>query len=103
MSRKICRLEEGTIFSHWKIDYLLENLPRKNHENVVYKKLKHLDDVIFRLLVYGVRVFLYKVGSFVTQNKIFVSAITVFKNEGVPNDTSESAFQFIVRNSCTEG
>ena len=43
--------------------------------------------------------FLYKVFFFVTQ-KLGVSAITVFENEGVPNDASESAFQFIVRNSC---
>ena len=58
----------GTICSHWNTDYLLENLSRKNHENVVYQKLKHLDDVIFRVLVFGVRVFLYKVWFFVTQN-----------------------------------
>ena len=38
------------------IPYLLENLSRKNHENVVYKKLKHLDDVIFRVLVFRVSV-----------------------------------------------
>ena len=50
MSKEICRLEEGTISSHWNTDYLLENLSRKNHENVVYQKLKHLDDVISEYL-----------------------------------------------------
>ena len=44
--------------------------------------------------------FLYKVCFFVTQNKKFVSVITVFENERVPNDTSASDFQFIVRNIC---
>ena len=29
--------------------------------------------------------------------------ITVFEHEGVANDTSESAFQFSVRNSCIKG
>ena len=61
MSKEICRLEEGHNFSHWNTDYLLENLSSKNNENVVYQKLKHLHDVIFRVLVFGVRVFLYKV------------------------------------------
>ena len=28
--------------------------PRRNHENCVYQKLKHLDDVIFRALVFRV-------------------------------------------------
>ena len=28
---------------------------------------------------------------------------SVFEHEGVPNHTSESAFQFIVRNSCIKG
>ena len=46
---------------NWNTDYLLEDLSRKNHENCVYQKLKHLDDVIFRELVFGVGVFLYKV------------------------------------------
>ena len=42
-------------------------------------------------------VYLQKICFFVT----FVSAVTVnvFENEGVPNNTTESAFQFIVRNS----
>ena len=38
-----------------------KTFPAKKHENVVYQKLKHLDDVIFKVLVFGVRVFLYKV------------------------------------------
>ena len=33
---------------------------RKNHENVVYQKLKHLHDVIFRVLIFGVRAFLHQ-------------------------------------------
>ena len=34
---------------------------------------------------------------------IFVSTVTVFENEGVPNYTCESAFQFLTRNSCIKG
>ena len=67
MSKEICLLEEGhNLFS---LEYRLSagNLSRKNHENVVYQKLKHLDDVIFRVLVFGVRVFLYKVWFFFFQ------------------------------------
>ena len=47
--------------------------------------------------------FLQKLCFFVTINYIFVSAVAVFENEGVSNDTSESAFQFIVRNGCIKG
>ena len=47
--------------------------------------------------------FLHKICFFVTPNKIFVSVVTVFENEGVPNNTSESAFQFILRNNCIKG
>ena len=53
--------KRDTMCSHWDADYLLENLSRKHHENVVYQKLKHLDDAIFRVLVFGVRVFLHKI------------------------------------------
>ena len=60
--------KRGTIGSHWSAEYLLENLSGKNHENIVYQKLKHPDDVIFRVLAFGVRVFLHKVCFFVTQN-----------------------------------
>ena len=38
-----------------------------------------------------------------TENQIFVSAVTVFENEGVPNDVSESVFQLIVGNNCIKG
>ena len=43
-----------------KRDYMLENISNKNG---VYKKLKHLDDVIFRvdLLGFGIRVFLNRI------------------------------------------
>ena len=37
----------------WKTDYELENISRENHKNVVYKKRKHFDDVIFRVLAFG--------------------------------------------------
>ena len=35
-----------------------------------------------------------------TNTRYCVAAVTVFENEGALNDISESAFQFIVRNSC---
>ena len=51
MSREICRLEERhNLFS---VQYRLsagKPFPQ-NHGNAVYQKLKHLDDVIFRVLV----------------------------------------------------
>ena len=55
MRREICLLEEG--HNCFPLEYRLSagNLSRKNHEN---QKLKHLDDVIFRVLVFGVIVFL---------------------------------------------
>ena len=42
---------------------VLENFSCKNHENVVYQELKHLDDIIFRVLVFLVKVSLYKYAS----------------------------------------
>ena len=42
-----------------------KTFPAKNAENAVYRKLKHLDDVIFKVLVlvlvFGVKVFLHKI------------------------------------------
>ena len=32
--------------------------------------------------------------------QIFVSMVTVFENEGVSHNTSESVFQFLVRYGC---
>ena len=32
--------------------------------------------------------------------RIFVSTVTVFENEGVSDNTSESVFQFLVRYGC---
>ena len=37
----------------------MENLSCETHENIVYQKLKHFDDVIFRVIAYGIRVSLY--------------------------------------------
>ena len=34
---------------------------------------------------------------------MLLSVVTVFDNEGVPNNNSESAFQFRMRNSCIKG
>ena len=55
MSREICRLRRGHNLFPLVNDYLLQNLFCKNHENVVYHKLKNLDDVIFRVLAFGFR------------------------------------------------
>ena len=51
MSRKYVGQKRDTICFHWNADYLLENLSHKHHENAVYQKRKHLDDVIFKELV----------------------------------------------------
>ena len=63
-------------------------------------KLKHLDDVVFRLLVFRIRVRLHKICFFMPHYQIFVSTVTVFENEGVSDDTGESVFQFLVRFGC---
>ena len=47
--------------------------------------------------------FLHKICFFVIQYYIFVSAVTVFKNERVPHNTGEYVFQFIERKSCIKG
>ena len=102
MSREICRQEER--HNLFPLECRLsagKNISHKNH--VVYKKLEHIDDVIFRELVFGVRVFRHAVCFFVTQNLVFVSAVADFENEGVLINTSGSAFQVIVRNSCIKG
>ena len=44
------------IGSHWNTNYLLDLGRKKTQENIVHKKLKHLDDVIFRVLAFGVGV-----------------------------------------------
>ena len=51
MSREIYQLEEG--WNWFPLEYQLSvgPLPQKQ-ENIVYQKLKHLDDVIFRVLAY---------------------------------------------------
>ena len=51
MSRERCRLEEGQIGSHWNTDYLLDNLSRKNHENVVFQKLEHNNNILYVVAV----------------------------------------------------
>ena len=69
MSRAICRLEEG---HNWfpSLYRLSDGKPfHKNQENVVYQKLEKLDDVIFRVLDFGVRVFLHKVWLFSTKTR----------------------------------
>ena len=45
------------IGSHWNTNYLLDlGRKKKPQENIVHQKLKHLDDVIFRVLAFGVGV-----------------------------------------------
>ena len=43
--------------------------------------------------------FLHKICFFVTKYLMFVSAVSFLENEGVPNNTSESAFHVIMRNT----
>ena len=52
--------------AHGNADYLLENLSRDDHENVVNEKLEHLDNVFFSVLVLRIRVFLHKIRSLAT-------------------------------------
>ena len=42
-----------------------KTFPAKNHENIVDGELEHLDDVIFRVLVFRIRVLLHKMCFFV--------------------------------------
>ena len=67
-----------------------------------YCKLEtqHIDDVIFRVLVFRFRAFLHKICFFVSLYQIFVSTVTVFENEGVSDNTGESVYQFLVRYCC---
>ena len=53
----------------------------KNKDNIVNVKLKHLDDIIFSVFVFRVRVLLYKICFFVPLYQIFVSAVTSFENK----------------------
>ena len=62
----------GTFCAHGNADYLLENLSREDHGNVVNWKFEHLDDVFFSVLSLRIRVFLYKIGSLETLNQVFV-------------------------------
>ena len=59
--------------------FVLENLSRKTHKNFVYQELKHLYDVIFRVLVFGVRVFLYEACFFVTITRYFYLRLLFLK------------------------
>ena len=45
---------KGPVCAHGNADYLLENLIREYHENVVNQKLKHLDDVFFNVLSFRI-------------------------------------------------
>ena len=57
MSREICQLEEGHILVPIGIPTICWTLAaKKPQENIVHQKLKHLDDVIFRVLAFGVGV-----------------------------------------------
>ena len=71
ISREICRLKRDTIGSQWNTDYLLEPPPppkkkkkkkpnKQTHDIGAYQKLEHLDDAIFRVLNFGVSVFLLR-------------------------------------------
>ena len=81
-------------------DCLLEDFTGTSDENIVNYKLKHLDDVIFRVLVFRIRVLLHKICFFVPLYQIFVSAVTVFEIEGVSDNTGEHFVQFLVRYGC---
>ena len=59
MSREISPLEEGHDWFPLELRLSAGNISRKNHEKV-YQKIEHLDNVIFRVLAFGVRVFLHK-------------------------------------------
>ena len=76
---------------HWNSDCLLEDFSGKNNENIVNTTLKHLDDVIFRVLDFRIREFLHK---------IFVPTVTVCENEGVSDNTGKSVIQLLVRYGC---
>ena len=62
-----------------------------------------MNDVIFSVLVFRIWVFLDKIGSFATKNQKFVSAISIFVDKRVPNESCESAFKFLVGNGFVKG
>ena len=47
--------------------------------------------------------FLDKIGSFTTLNQKFASAISIYVNKRVPDDSCEPAFKFLVRSGCAKG
>ena len=98
MNTERCRREEGhnsyPLECRLSAGRLFRQKPRK------YCQLETLDDVIFRVLTFRIRVFLHKICFFVPQYQIFVSTVTVFENEGVSDNTGESVFQFLVRYGC---
>ena len=54
-----------TIRTHWNTDSLLEDFSCKNRENIVNQELVHLDNVILRVLIFIIKVFLNKISFFV--------------------------------------
>ena len=92
VGREICKLEEA---HNW--------FPLDDQLSAVYQKLEHLDDVLQCTCFWS--------QSVLSQNMLLCDPILdicicsnrFFENEGVPNNTSESVFRFIVRNSCIKG
>ena len=52
----ICQLEEGHNWFPLEYQLSVGPLPKKTPRNIVHQKHKHLDDVIFRVLAFGVGV-----------------------------------------------
>ena len=58
--RKLCQLE-------YRLSARKKPFPQKNTKLLISQKLMHLDDVIFKVLAFGVRVVLHKICFFVTK------------------------------------
>ena len=87
MSKERCRLKEGAIRTHWNAVCLLKDLSRKITKILSSRNsMQHLDDVIFRLLVFGIGVFLHKIFFFMALYQIFVSMVTIFETEEVSDN-----------------
>ena len=104
MSREICRLEKGTIFSHWNTDYLLKTFPAETTTMLSTRNSS--------ILMMSSTEYLFWSQSVPSQSMLLrdqklyiVSVVTVFEKEGVANDAGETAFKFAMssRNMTSSG
>ena len=102
MSTEICRLGEGHNWCPLECRLSVgKPFPRRPRNCYRLETLEfwlcHLQCTCFS------NQFLDEIGSFATWNQKFVSAISIFVNERVPDDCCKHALQFLVRNCSVKG